>query len=71
MSEIHTKCGKLSAYGLHCGYTERKELADKRVTLFNEHGLYIVNVTLLPNLEWYVKGFDRIADARKFYNSFK
>ena len=71
MSVIYTKRGKLSAYGFRCGYIDHKELADKRVTLFNEHGLYLVNVTNLPNLDWYMKGFDRLADARKFFNSFK
>ena len=70
MSVIYTKRGKLSAYGFSCGYIERKELADKRVTLFNEHGIYLVNVTNLPNLDWHVKGFNRLADARKFFNSF-
>ena len=72
MSVIYTKRGKLSAYGIRCGYIERKELADKRVTLFNEHGyIYLVNITNLPALDGYVKGFDRLADARKFFNSFK
>ena len=71
MSEIYTKRGKLSAYGFRCGYIERKELANKRVTLFNEHDIYLVNVTNLPILEGYMKGFDRLADARKFFNSFK
>ncbi len=38
----HTKRGRVTAYGFACGYVERYERGEHRVTLLYEHGAYIL-----------------------------
>ncbi len=40
--EIKTKSGELSSYGLACGYVERYEKNNVRLTLWKEHNAYHV-----------------------------
>ena len=64
LSKFHNKDGNLTMYSFACGYVERYEDGDDRLTLLRE-----------PN-DWHVKGFidgvhvwesfERLSDARKF-----
>lgn len=61
--EIYTKKGELSAYGLACGYVEKRESKDKekRLSLFMENGIFTV---IFFGHEYINKGFEDLRSAR-------
>jgi hypothetical protein len=54
MPPLKTKRGRLTAYGLACGYIESKSVGDVGTTLHREHGVY------------HVRQFDRRPEASVF-----
>ena len=77
--ELRTKTGRLTAYALLCGYTERREHEGVCTTLWAEHGHYHVrqhdhnakgtpahNGDVVGRVFWEV--FDRVSEARNLFN---
>ena len=65
------KNGSLTSYALHCGYIERSESLTKYKKLYIENGCINVKSGTIesPLLIW--ECFDKLKDAKKFYNSIK
>ena len=65
----HSKNGKLTAYGLSCGYFERKVNGNKEITLTKSHGLYYVSLWDTEKHESIKEGnypFYKLSEARNF-----
>lgn len=71
--ELYNKSGKLSAYGLACGYVEKKQGKEKEKILFMEHSHYHVKSGKPGEFYhvWEVFERDQLTKARKFYNKIK
>ena len=67
-TQLHNKSGTLTRYGFACGYLERKEKNDNRITLGLDC-IYHVKGFINGSRVW--ECFDKLTDARKFYNSVK
>jgi hypothetical protein len=63
-SKFHNKEGNLTMYSFACGYVERYEDGEDRLTLFREPGGWQVKGFVGGVHIW--ESFDRISDARKF-----
>jgi hypothetical protein len=60
----------LSAYALACGYVQRVEIGDYRVSLYREHGVYHVrayNFEQSKRIAWDV--FHTLGEARKAFRA--
>ncbi len=69
MPELRTARGRISAYGLACGYAESAYHGRVNVTLWAEHGVYHVRAHDHGNKRrvfW--KSFHRLSDARKHFD---
>lgn len=67
--ETHNKQGKLTKYGLSCGYFEREKTGNKEITLTRSHGIYYVSLWDIEKHESIKEGnypFYKLQDARKF-----
>jgi hypothetical protein len=66
--ELHSATGRLTAYGLSCGYVEQHEAENIRTTLWKEHGTYHVRAHSenLGRLFW--ESFRTLGEATKRYN---
>jgi len=68
MIALADKRGRVTAYGLACGYVETKSGHGRDVTLWREHGTYHVRATdteTRARVFW--DSFATLADARKRY----
>jgi hypothetical protein len=66
---IHDSRGRLTAYGLSCGYIERKKLGFISVTLWREHDVYHVRAhdhDTGQRVLW--DSFDTLFAARRYYD---
>lgn len=71
--KFYNKTGQLNAYGLACGYVERKENRTHWKELYMEHSHYHVRKgTIGGSWEiWETFDNDKLKESRKFYNSIK
>lgn len=82
--KIFNETGELSEYGFACGYIERVETTDLDKRLFKEHGVYHVQSLKNNTPEFNSKfdgntshqyivweSFNKLTEARKFYNKIK
>lgn len=65
------KNGFLTSYALHCGYIERSESLTKYKKLYIENGCINVKSGTIENPKLVWECFDKLKDAKKFYNSIK
>lgn len=65
------KNGSLTSYALHCGYVERSESLTKYKKLYIENGCINVKSGTAENPLSIWECFDKLSEARKFYNSIK
>ncbi len=68
MPKFLTKRGLISAYGLACGYIERKRLGTVSVSLWSEHGVYHVRAHCSHHGRRFWESFRTLSAARKHYN---
>lgn len=67
---IHDSRSRLTAYGLSCGYIERKKLGFVSITLWREHDVYHVrahNHDTGQRVFW--DSFDTLFAARRHYDN--
>ena len=69
--KLKTKRGRLTAYGLACGYAETAERGDIRLTLSHEGGpvYHVKACDRNGRLRW--ETFAKLTDARRDFNAFK
>jgi hypothetical protein len=65
MPVIHNKRGRLTAYGLACGYIEQHSTPLGRITLWQEHGTYHVREWLNEQGRTFWHSFPTLTAARK------
>lgn len=66
--ELKDKRGRLTSYGLACGYVETKADGPLVVTLWREHGAYHVRArNERSGRRAFWESFRLLADARKHY----
>jgi hypothetical protein len=65
-TRFNNKNGTLTRYAFACGYIEQKETISNRVSLSLD-GVYHVKGLINNQRVW--ECFDKLTDARKFYNS--
>lgn len=68
---LKTKAGKLTPYGLSCGYVELFEIGGVTIRLWLEHGTYHVrghNHTTGQRLYWEAFPGNNLTEARRFYD---
>lgn len=77
-TQIYNKSGKLSAYGLACGYVEKQETPKGNKKMFVEHNH--IHVRFMKGDNTFTLGYmagrevfevTELTKARKFYNSIK
>jgi hypothetical protein len=62
------KRGRVTAYGLACGYVETKDGYGRTARLWREHGAYHVRATVTATrARVFWESFATLADARKRY----
>jgi hypothetical protein len=67
---IHDERGRLTSYGLSCGFIERERVGDVSITLWREHDCYHVrghNHATGKRLFW--DGYKRLDAARQAYST--
>jgi predicted metal-dependent hydrolase len=67
--EIHDTKGRLTSYGLSCGFIERKQASGVSVTLWREHACYhvrMVECDTARRIFWF--SFRTLGDARRHYD---
>ena len=70
---LHTKRGKLSSYGLSCGYIERYTTKDVRIQLSKENNCYHVKASNKTHEgKWQGwQSYDTLTEARKALSKIK
>lgn len=68
--KLRRKDGRLTAYGLACGYVEKFEGGGKILTLWHEGGtVYHVRLYDLDNhTRVFWEGFEKLTEARKLFD---
>ena len=67
--EITLKSGTLSSYGYSLGYVNRISIGENTKQLYKEHSIYNVKATI--NKTFFDKQFEKLAEAKKYFNSLK
>lgn len=68
-TDIETKAGRVSEYGMSCGYVEAFENDHGRVRLYREHGCYHVRGVLFS--ERVVESGPSLVEARKLFDGYR
>ena len=67
---FYTAEGFLNAYAFNCGYTQKLDVDNNnRKTMYKEHSTFHVNG--FNNGIHFWESFDKLTDAKKYYNSIK
>lgn len=66
--KLVTRGGRLTNYGLSCGYMERRYSGELRITLWKEgEGFHVRGVNRLTGKRDFWLTFDKLSDARKCF----
>lgn len=71
MQTIKNSKGRLTSYGLACGYIERYELGEYSVQLWHEGACFHVRLHSTYDGRIFWDSFERLSDARKCYGRTK
>ena len=68
--DLKNRAGRLTRYGLSCGYLETKEVGDVVITMWQEGGPLVHvrahDFSIGKRLSW--ESFEKLNDARKYFD---
>lgn len=70
-TDFYNSNGTLTGYALACGYVEKAETDTNKKQMYREHNTFHVRAGKIGERTNIWECFEKLTDARKFYNSIK